>query len=107
MSAAYKASADGVIVAEISTFQLEWISSFRPRIAMLLNVTSDHLDRHASIEEYRQLKARIFENQTGDDFAVINADNAFTASLAAGLKGHVLQLLRQARDFRGRVPARR
>lgn len=91
VSAAYQAPADGVIVAEISTFQLEWIQSFRPHIAMLLNVTSDHLDRHANIEEYREMKARIFENQTASDFAVINAENAFTASLADGLSARVLR----------------
>ena len=90
VSAAYQASADGVIVAEISTFQLEWISGFRPRVAMLLNVTSDHLDRHASIEEYSQLKARIFENQTRADFAVVNAENDFTAALASRLNGRVM-----------------
>jgi len=80
--AAHRASADAVIVAEISTFQLEWISHFRPKVAMLLNVTSDHRDRHATVEEYAALKARIFENQTADDFAVLNAENPFTASLA-------------------------
>lgn len=89
--AAHKASSESVIVAEISTFQLEWIQSFRPKIAMLLNVTSDHMDRHGSVEEYRSLKARIFENQTADDIAVINADNLFTASLSPKLAGRVLQ----------------
>ncbi len=52
VTAAYKASPESVIVAEISTFQLEWIRSFRPKIAALLNVTSDHMDRHSSVEEY-------------------------------------------------------
>jgi UDP-N-acetylmuramoylalanine--D-glutamate ligase len=89
--AAHRASADSVIVAEISTFQLEWVQAFRPKVAMLLNVTSDHLDRHASVAEYASLKASIFANQTGDDFAVINAENAFTASLAPKLVGRVLQ----------------
>ena len=83
VTAAYKASPESVIVAEISTFQLEWIRSFRPKIAALLNVTSDHMDRHASIEEYAALKARIFENQKADDFSIINAENPFTASLAS------------------------
>lgn len=82
--AAHQASPNAVIVAEISTFQLEWISRFRPKVAMLLNVTSDHRDRHATVEEYAALKARIFENQTADDIAVLNAENAFTASLARG-----------------------
>ena len=89
--AAHKASAEAVIVAEISTFQLEWIQSFRPKVAMLLNVTSDHMDRHASVAEYAALKARIFENQTDDDIAVVNAENPFTASLALDLGGRVMQ----------------
>lgn len=93
--AAHKASSDSIIVAEISTFQLEWIRSFRPKIAMLLNVTSDHMDRHGSVEEYRNLKARIFENQTADDIAVINADNPFTASLVPKLATRVLQFSRK------------
>ena len=96
ITAAHKASGDAVIAAEISTFQLEWISAFRPRVAMLLNVTGDHLDRHASWEEYAALKARIFENQTADDFAVINAENPFTASLAPSLKARVLRFARLA-----------
>ncbi len=96
VTAAYKATADSIIVAEISTFQLEWISSFKPKVAMLLNVSSDHLDRHASIEEYAGLKARIFENQSDSDFAVINAENKFTALLTPHLKGHVLEFARKS-----------
>ena len=94
VTAAHRAGPGSVMVAEISTFQLEWITSFRPKVAMLLNVTSDHLDRHASIEEYAKLKARIFENQTVGDFAVINAENAFTASLKDKLAGRVLEFAR-------------
>ena len=94
ITAAHKASANGMIAAEISTFQIEWISAFRPKVALLLNVTGDHLDRHASWEEYAALKARIFENQTADDFAVINAENSFTASLAPRLKARVLRFAR-------------
>ncbi len=85
--AASKALEDSVIVAEISTFQLEWINEFRPKVAALLTVASDHMDRHQSVEEYAGLKARIFENQTSDDYAVINADNSFTAALSGHLKG--------------------
>lgn len=91
VTAAYKASPDAILVAEISTFQLEWIKDFRPRAAALLNVTSDHMDRHKSVEEYASLKARIFENGTDDDYAVVNAENQFTASLAPNLKGKVFR----------------
>ena len=59
------------IVCELSSFQLEDVESFRPRIAVLLNLEPDHLDRHGSFERYRDAKLRIFENQTPDDVAVV------------------------------------
>jgi UDP-N-acetylmuramoylalanine--D-glutamate ligase len=62
---------DAWIVCELSSFQLEDIDEFRPRIAVLLNLTPDHLDRHASLDEYRAAKLRIFENQRSDDVAVV------------------------------------
>ena len=69
-------------VVEASSFQLESISAFRPDIAVLLNVTPDHLDRHGSIEAYGRAKARMFENQTAEDAAVINADDAIAPQYA-------------------------
>jgi UDP-N-acetylmuramoylalanine--D-glutamate ligase len=62
---------DAWVVCELSSFQLEDIEEFRPRIAVLLNLTPDHLDRHASFDEYREAKLRIFENQLEEDFAVV------------------------------------
>jgi UDP-N-acetylmuramoylalanine--D-glutamate ligase len=59
------------VVCELSSFQLEDIESFRPRIAILLNLTPDHLDRHGSVDDYRAAKLRIFENQTEADVAVV------------------------------------
>ena len=59
------------IVCELSSFQLEDVESFRPKIAILLNLEPDHLDRHGSFERYRDAKLRIFENQTPDDVAVV------------------------------------
>jgi UDP-N-acetylmuramoylalanine--D-glutamate ligase len=59
------------IVCELSSFQLEDVDSLRPRVAVLLNLTADHLDRHASFEDYRAAKLRIFENQEADDVAVV------------------------------------
>ncbi len=69
-------------VVEASSFQLESISAFRPDVAVLLNLTQDHLDRHGSFEEYGRAKARIFENQTEDDAAIVNADDAAAAQYA-------------------------
>jgi UDP-N-acetylmuramoylalanine--D-glutamate ligase len=65
-----------ITVAEVSSFQLELVDSFRPNIAVLLNLTPDHIDRHGSFESYARAKARIFENQTERDAAVINADDS-------------------------------
>jgi UDP-N-acetylmuramoylalanine--D-glutamate ligase len=72
----------GVTVAEVSSFQLELIDSFRPGVAVMLNLTPDHLDRHASFEDYCRAKLRLFENQTERDFAVLNADDPVVAAHA-------------------------
>ena len=69
-------------VLEVSSFQLETIVKFRPRIAVILNITPDHLDRHKTFANYVNAKARIFENQRADDFTVLNADDATAAGLA-------------------------
>jgi UDP-N-acetylmuramoylalanine--D-glutamate ligase len=72
----------GFTVVEASSFQLELISAFRPDIAVLLNITPDHLDRHGSIKAYGGAKARIFENQTQEDAAILNADDAIAPQYA-------------------------
>jgi UDP-N-acetylmuramoylalanine--D-glutamate ligase len=72
---------DAWIVCELSSFQLEDIEAFRPRVAVLLNLTADHLDRHADLDAYRAAKLRIFENQQPDDVAVVPRD-------FEGLPGH-------------------
>lgn len=64
-----------VTVAEISSFQLETIEAFRPEVGVLLNLTPDHLDRHATFENYARAKMRMFENQLDRDAAVLNADD--------------------------------
>ncbi len=69
-------SDSGFTVVEASSFQLESIVAFRPDVAVLLNITPDHLDRHGSLEEYGRAKVRMFENQTEEDAAVLNADDA-------------------------------
>jgi UDP-N-acetylmuramoylalanine--D-glutamate ligase len=75
------------VVAEISSFQLEGIHDFRPHIALMLNITEDHLDRYPHYEEYMRAKFRLFLNQRGSDFAVLNADdgviNARTSEIKA------------------------
>lgn len=76
---ALEAGPDDIIAAEVSSFQLETIKTFRPKVAVITNITEDHLDRHPDLAAYARAKARIFENQQADDFAVINADDENTA----------------------------
>ena len=70
-------------VLEVSSFQLEATVEFHPNIAVILNITPDHLDRHGSMEKYVAAKGRIFANQTAEDFLVLNAENAETQQMAA------------------------
>ena len=84
IEAATQAPKDAVIVAEISSFQLEWVSSFRPKIAAWLNLSTDHLDRYASMQEYGQTKARLFAAQQHSDFAIVNADDTYVRCLSGG-----------------------
>ncbi|MGA8367098.1 MAG: UDP-N-acetylmuramoyl-L-alanine--D-glutamate ligase [Candidatus Acidiferrales bacterium] len=75
LSLAESSTDETVTVAEVSSFQLETIESFRPEIGVLLNLTPDHLDRHASFDDYGRAKMRLFENQLDRDAAVLNADD--------------------------------
>jgi UDP-N-acetylmuramoylalanine--D-glutamate ligase len=86
------------VVAEVSSFQLQWIETFRPSAALLLNVTADHLDYHGTMEAYRAAKERIFENQGKHDLAVLNGDDPGTPGLAGRLAAEV-----QTFSSRGRV----
>jgi UDP-N-acetylmuramoylalanine--D-glutamate ligase len=69
-------------VVEVSSFQLEATDTFHPWIAVLLNLSPDHLDRHATFDEYRAAKGRIFSNQSPGDWAVVNADDPAALELA-------------------------
>ncbi|MCR5692174.1 MAG: UDP-N-acetylmuramoyl-L-alanine--D-glutamate ligase, partial [Eubacterium sp.] len=70
-----KTSEDSVTVAEISSFQLETIASFRPRVSAILNITPDHLNRHKTMETYIDMKFRVAENQEKDDLCVLNYED--------------------------------
>ena len=95
ISLAERAQPETVIVLEISSFQLETIQTFRPKVAVVLNVTPDHLDRHRTFEIYVDAKARIFENQQGSDFAVLNADDPTCVAMAARTRAQVFWFSRQ------------
>ena len=81
---------DGWTVVELSSFQLETIKTFRPSIAVVLNVTPNHMDRYETFNDYAAAKHRIFMNQTEDDVAVLNADDETVSSWASGLRGKVM-----------------
>jgi UDP-N-acetylmuramoylalanine--D-glutamate ligase len=89
-----------VTVVELSSFQLELIEKFRPDISVFLNLTPDHLDRHHTLQEYGSAKARVFENQTDMDSAVLNADDPATTKYAP-LKPQVFWFSRKQRVAQG------
>ncbi len=92
---------DTWVVLEISSFQLETIESFHPKIAVVLNVTPDHLDRHYTFENYAAAKTRIFENQTVNDFAILNADNPPCVAMAGKTRAAVYWFSRLKQVERG------
>lgn len=73
---------DGVIAAEVSSFQLEFIDSFKPKAAVILNITPDHMERHHTMEAYVAAKARIFENMDQMDSLLLNLEDPYTKELA-------------------------
>lgn len=79
-----------LIVAEISSYQLETISSFKPWISVLLNIQPDHLERHRTMEEYMAQKARIFMNQNGDDYIVYNQDDPRVREMVKNAKAKLV-----------------
>jgi UDP-N-acetylmuramoylalanine--D-glutamate ligase len=81
---------DHILVAEVSSFQLDTCRSFRPEVGVLLNITPDHLDRYASYDDYVASKGRLFANQTPADFAVINRDDRDSMNASADAEAHKL-----------------
>ncbi|MGH9566091.1 MAG: UDP-N-acetylmuramoyl-L-alanine--D-glutamate ligase, partial [Candidatus Angelobacter sp.] len=77
------------IVLEVSSFQLETVQTFHPKVSVILNVTPDHLDRHRTFDAYANAKARIFENQQPGDFTVLNADDETCVSFAKKTQAQV------------------
>lgn len=96
-----QAKPETVIVLEVSSFQLETIQGFHPKVAVVLNVTPDHLDRHKTFDAYADAKARMFENQRNDDFAVLNADDPTCVVMAQRTKAQIFWFSRQKEVRRG------
>ncbi len=107
ISLAERAQPETVIVLEVSSFQLETIQTFRPKVAVVLNVTPDHLDRHRTLEVYVNAKARIFENQQASDFAVLNADDPICVNYGGTNPGASLLVQPAEGSAAGGVGARR
>src|SRR3989338_3058326 len=81
------------IVAEVSSFQLEGVRNFRPHVAILLNITEDHLDRYASFQEYAAAKFRLFENMNKGDYAIVNIDDPVIKSHVPNLKSQLINVI--------------
>src|SRR6202522_535749 len=90
-----RANPETAVVLEVSSFQLETIQTFRPKVAVVLNVTPDHLDRHRTFEAYVDAKARVFENQRGDDFTILNEDDPTCVTMASRTQAQVFWFSRQ------------
>ena len=87
------------VVVEVSSFQLEWVYSFRPRVAVLLNLTPDHLDRYASMVEYGRAKAALLAVQQPDDIAVLNRDDPWVWEQRRNTRAAVLSFGREPVEF--------
>lgn len=85
----YSCESPPIIVAEISSFQLEWVDKFAPHIAILTNVTPDHLNRYDDFEDYAQTKARLFAAQTSEDWAIVNYGNPTSQRIGKALQQEV------------------
>ena len=86
---------DDMYVCEVSSFQMETIDTFHPKVAALLNITEDHLNRHGTMEEYTAMKMRQFENQTAEDTAVFNDDDPALAPLMDKVPSRVMRFSRK------------
>ena len=81
---------NGAVVAELSSFQLETINEFKPKVSAVLNITPDHLNRHHTIQNYIEAKERVFENQTADDYCILNYNDEITKAMANKTKAKVV-----------------
>jgi UDP-N-acetylmuramoylalanine--D-glutamate ligase len=92
-----------LVVAEISSFQLDTIDRFRPKVSILLNITADHLDRYPDFEAYADSKIRIFKNQLADDVAVLNGSDPLIRAKTAHIKSRRLFFPALQADEQGAV----
>lgn len=94
-------SKDSFIVTELSSFQLETIDEFKPKISVFLNISEDHLNRHHTLENYIQAKANIFKNQTDKEFAILNYDDPKVRALAENCNANIIFFSRKSKLNKG------
>lgn len=99
--AAREVPANGRLAVEVSSYQLEWTEAFHPSVAVILNLTPDHLERHGDLEGYRRAKGRIFERMTRDDTLVLVADDAALDAYRGEARCRVLDVSTSRRVERG------
>ncbi|QZY57184.1 UDP-N-acetylmuramoyl-L-alanine--D-glutamate ligase [Crassaminicella profunda] len=95
VSKSLEASKEAIMVTEVSSFQLESIIDFRPKISAILNITPDHLNRHKTMENYVKAKANVFKNQCKEDYVVLNVDNELTYDLKNDTKANIIPFSRK------------
>ena len=91
-----------VVVLEVSSFQLEFIDKFKPRVSVVLNISDNHLDRHRDMEEYITAKCRIFLNQEKKDTLFLNKNDELLREIACAVKGPSVEFFNEYKDFSGR-----
>ncbi|MCK4259017.1 MAG: UDP-N-acetylmuramoyl-L-alanine--D-glutamate ligase [Halanaerobiales bacterium] len=94
-------SEDDLVVAEVSSFQLETVEKFYPKIALFLNLTPDHLDRHKTMEAYLHAKMNIFKNQSEEDYVILNADDRSLRKIAPEIPSKIIWFSRKDKKLPG------
>ena len=94
-------STEDLMIAEISSFQLEWVEEFRVDISIVLNITPDHLNRHIDFTDYMQAKKRLVTGQNKRDYAILNYDDEIVRDFAADTKAEVIYFSRQKKLEKG------
>jgi len=97
-----KIGRDSIVVLEVSSFQLEWIEHFRPKVSIILNISDNHLDRHRDMDEYVSLKMKIFSNQDRGDVVFLNGKDDIVRGLSKKIKGPRVEFFDEYKNYRQR-----
>ncbi|MFH1782695.1 MAG: UDP-N-acetylmuramoyl-L-alanine--D-glutamate ligase [Candidatus Omnitrophota bacterium] len=94
---------DSIVVLEVSSFQLEWINNFRPKVSAILNISTNHLDRHKDMDEYISLKMKIFSNQRDGDILFLNSKDRILKDIREKVSGPKVEFFNDHLDFRNKL----